>query len=142
VPLTAGQLRGAPGVATASGDLAPASGRWLDPGVPTPIPGQVADALVGRNFNSFNDLRSAIWEEIGGNAELNGGFSRGSLGQMNAGNAPFAPSEYLADSGALGERFNLHHINPIANGGPVYDLSNLHIVSPKVHYSIHYGPGF
>ncbi|WP_157215363.1 LysM peptidoglycan-binding domain-containing protein [Flavisphingomonas formosensis] len=142
VPLTAGQLRGAPGVATASGDLAPASGRWLDPGVPTPIPGQVADALVGRNFNSFNDLRSAIWEQIGGNAELNGGFSRGNLGQMNAGNAPFAPSEYLADSGAFGERFNLHHIDPIANGGPVYDLSNLRIVSPKVHYSIHYGPGF
>lgn len=85
IPLTAAQLRSTPGVATISSDLSPAAGRWLDPGVPTPIPAQVGDALAGQTFNSFNDLRSAVWEQIGGNPELNSGFSRANLAQMNAG---------------------------------------------------------
>ncbi|KGB99172.1 HNH endonuclease [Burkholderia cepacia] len=136
---TASQLRNTPGIATASGELVPASGRWLDPSIPTPIPAQVSDALVGRTFNSFDGLRSAIWEQIGNSQDLNSGFSRANLAQLRAGNAPFAPGEYLADTGAFGERFNIHHVDPISSGGRVYDLSNLRIVSPKVHYDIHYG---
>jgi len=136
--LTATQLRSTPGVVTASGRLAPASGRWLDASMPTPIPGQVADALVGKGFNSFDDLRSAIWEHIGNNPELNGGFTPRNVQLMQDGYAPLVPPQYLNESGAFGKSFNLHHIDPIGNGGPVYDLSNLHIVSPKVHYGIHY----
>ena len=128
-----------PGVATASTDLSLASGRWLDPRVPTPIPAQVGEALAGQTFKSFDKLRSAIWENIGNSPELSGGFSRANLAQLKAGNAPFAPSEFLADTGAFGERFNLHHVDPIVNGGPVYDLSNLQIVSPKAHFNIHFG---
>lgn len=137
---TAKQLRNTPGISTASGDLLPASGQWLDPSVLTPIPAQVGDTLIGRTFNSFDDLRSAIWENIGNNPELNSGFSRANLAQLKAGNAPFAPGGYLADSGAFGERFNLHHVDQISNGGAVYDLSNIQIASPKVHFNIHYGP--
>jgi YD repeat-containing protein len=135
---TATQLRNTPGVSTASGDLLAASGRWLDPGVPTPIPAQVGDALVGRAFASFKDLRSAIWENIGTNAELNSGFSRQNVINMRNGLAPFAPPAFLNESGAFGQSFNLHHIQPISAGGAVYDLSNLRIVSPVVHYGIHY----
>jgi hypothetical protein len=133
-------MRNTPGSVTISGDLVPASGRWLNPGVATPIPAQVGDALLGRTFNTFDDLRSAIWEHIGSNSELTNGFSRSNLAQLNGGRAPFAPAEHLAEGGAFGERFNLHHHDPIFNGGPVYDLSNLRIVSPKLHSEIHYGP--
>ena len=135
---TATQLRNTPGVSTASGDLQSASGRWLDPGVPTPIPAQVGDALVGRTFASFNDLRSAIWENIGTTPDLNSNFSRQNMINMRNGLAPFAPTEFLNESGAFGQSFNLHHIQPISAGGAVYDLSNLQIVSPVVHYGIHY----
>jgi hypothetical protein len=57
---------------------------------------------------------------------------------MQDGYAPYAPAEYLNESGAFGQGFNLHHIEPIATGGPVYDLSNIQIVSPKIHYNTHY----
>ena len=127
--------------AFASGELSPASGAWLDPAQPAPIPAQVAEVLNGQKFSSFGDLRSAIWQTIAGNDELNGGFSPANLAIMGEGNAPFAPRIFqtseLSDAGL---RFNLHHIEPVGLGGSVYDLSNLQIVSPSVHYSIHYGP--
>jgi hypothetical protein len=137
---TATQLRNTPGVATVSVDLQPVSGRWLDAATPTPIPSQVGDALAGKEFRTFDDLRGAIWENIGNNPDLTVGFSRQNIVQMQNGFAPFAPSEFLNDSGAFGQSFNLHHFEPISEGGSVYDLSNLQIVSPKVHYDIHYGP--
>jgi hypothetical protein len=140
VKLSATQLRSTPGIATVSGDLTPASGSWLDAGVPTPIPAQVGNALAGRSFNTFGDLRQAIWEQIGSNPELNGGFSRANLAKMNDGLAPSAPTDWLNETGAFGDSFNIHHADPIEFGGAVYDLSNLRIVSPKVHFDIHYGP--
>lgn len=130
-----------PGTATVSSDLKPASGAWLDAANPTPIPAQVGEALAGKQFNTFDDLRSAIWENIGSNPDLTAGFSRQNIAQMQNGFAPFAPSEYLNESGAFGQSFNLHHEVPISEGGSVYDLSNLQIVSPRTHYVIHYGSG-
>ncbi len=139
VQLSATQLRNTPGVATVSSELMPTSGRWLDASVPTPIPAQVGDALVGQSFNTFGDLRQAIWEHIGSDAELNSGFSRANLAKMNDGLAPSAPTGWLNETGAFGDSFNIHHANPIELGGAVYDLSNLQIVSPRVHFDIHYG---
>jgi|GEM_PF-4253203 len=140
VKLSATQLRNTPGVATVSTELTSASGRWLDASVPTPIPAQVGDALAGQSFNTFGDLRQAIWEQIGSNPELNSGFSRANLAKMNDGLAASAPADWLTETGAFGDSFNIHHANPIEFGGAVYDLSNLQIVSPKVHFDIHYGP--
>jgi hypothetical protein len=126
------------GIATVSGKLQPASGVWLDAATPTPIPSQVGDALVGKQFNTFDDLRSAIWEQIGNSPELNSGFTPRNVQLMQDGYAPLSPPQYLNESGAFGKGFNLHHVDPVGNGGAVYDLSNLQIVSPKVHYDIHY----
>lgn len=135
---TVSQLRRTPGVVTASGELISASGTWLDASVPAPVPRQVADALMGKEFSSFDDLRSAVWEHIGKNPELSSGFTPRNVQLMQDGYAPLAPRQYLNESGAFGKSFNLHHIDPVANGGAVYDLSNLQIVSPKAHYDIHY----
>lgn len=121
------------GVATVSSDLSPASGRWLDASVATPIPEQVGDALVGKSFNTFGDLRQAIFEQIGNNPALNGGFTPRNIGQMQDGYAPISPPEYVNESGAFSNSFNIHHATPIESGGAAYDLSNLQIVSPKVH---------
>nr|WP_288410501.1 hypothetical protein [uncultured Herbaspirillum sp.] len=108
--------------------------------MPTPIPAQVGEALAGQSFNTFGNLRQAIWEQIGSNPELNSGFSRANLAKMNDGLAASAPADWLTETGAFGDSFNIHHANPIELGGAVYDLSNLQIVSPKVHFDIHYGP--
>lgn len=137
-PFTATRLRNTPGVATASGPLSPVSGRWLDASVPNPIPVQVADALVGREFSTFSDLQSAVWKTIGNSSELSAGFTRSNINLMRDGLAPYAPTEFLNSSNAFGQSFNLHHDVWISRGGAVYDLSNLYIVSPKVHYGFHY----
>ncbi|QNN46213.1 putative Ig domain-containing protein [Thermomonas brevis] len=138
IPVRLVSPRYLPGMVTVSGDLKRVSGVWLDAATPTPIPSQVGDALVGMKFNTFDDLRSAIWEQIGGNPELNSGFTPRNVQLMRDGYAPRTPPQYLNDNGAFGKGFNLHHVDPIKNGGAVYDLSNLQIVSPKAHYNIHY----
>jgi hypothetical protein len=49
----------------------------------------------------------------------------------------FNSPEFQINASDAGMRFNLHHIEPIESGGAVYDLSNLQIVSSKVHFEIH-----
>jgi hypothetical protein len=125
-----------PGVVTYGDDLVAASGRWLDAGIPAPIPLQVAKQLQGRSFQTFDDLRGAVWQAVARDAELSKGFGLKNLQQMESGYAPFAPRAFQDE--AFGLRFNLHHVRTIGNGGPVYDLSNIRIVSPKTHYGLHY----
>jgi hypothetical protein len=109
----------------------------LNAAVPAPIPSQVADGLVGKSFTTFADLREAIWRSIADNDELNGTFNRANLVNIEDGLAPFAPKAYQINLSDAGMRFNLHHVVPIESGGAVYDLSNLQVVSPSVHVSIH-----
>ncbi len=33
--------------------------------------------------------------------------------------------------------FEIHHVEPIKNGGNIYDLDNLRVVTPKRHIEIH-----
>ena len=134
---TAEELRNTPGVVTLSRTLKAAKGNWLDPAVPTPIPSQVADKLVGQRFDAFGDLRAAIWRTIAAEEELNGAFSLSNLGNMKKGYAPFVPTEFQTDVSDAGMRFNLHHDPSIQSGGPVYDLGTLHITSPRVHDELH-----
>jgi hypothetical protein len=129
--------RTTPGVVTYGDDLVAVSGRWLDASVPTPIPLQVARQLEGQTFSRFDELRSAIWRAIDGDPALNAGFGQAARAQMAIGHAPFSPRAYQMNSSDAGMRFNLHHVETVASGGPVYDLSNLRIVSPKIHYGIH-----
>jgi len=134
---TAEELRVTPGVAAASGPLTRASGAWLNAAEPAAIPAQVAEKLAGQKFNTFADLRAAVWRTIGEDAELSKGFGASSIGNMRAGNAPFAPRAFQINASDAGRRFNLHHIRAVESGGDVYDLSNIQIVSPKIHSEIH-----
>jgi len=134
---TAEELRNSPGIATVSGELKPALTGWLDATKPAPIPAQIADRLKGRTFKDFAEFRSAFWTEVAADPELSKGFTKVNQGEMSAGNAPFAPRAFQSHDGANGMRFNLHHDNPIEKGGPVYDMSNIYVVSPLVHDTIH-----
>lgn len=130
--------RAEPGIVTNNGDLVAASGRWLDAGTPTPIPLQVAEALSGRSYRRFSEFRGDIWLAVSDIPELSASFSSNALGQMRASTSPFAPRALQINSSDAGMRFNLHHIQPIGLGGEVYNLSNIWITSPRIHYNLHY----
>ncbi|MFI1919362.1 putative T7SS-secreted protein [Nocardia sp. NPDC020380] len=97
------------------------------------VPGQVADALRGRTFDDFNQFREAFWREVSNHPELANQFSPGNQVLMANGRAPF-----VVDSQSVGgaTRYNLHHVNPIHNGGGVYDLDNLAVVTPRFHAEV------
>nr|WP_261373099.1 HNH endonuclease signature motif containing protein [Yersinia bercovieri] len=63
-------------------------------------------------------------------------------GQFNLRNIAFLKRGYAQYSQVeeqLGgrEKFELHHFIPIKDGGAVYNVDNLRIVTPKNHISIH-----
>lgn len=48
----------------------------------------------------------------------------------------FTPTIYRVGKN---NRYEIHHINPISQGGAVYDLDNMSITTPKHHIDIHRG---
>ncbi len=99
-----------------------------------PIPTQVADKLRGQTYSRWGKLKEAIWKAMANDPELGEQFSRTDLELMRRGSAPLSP-----ESGIVGARdsYNIHHVHPIAQGGAVYDLDNLVIMTPKAHIDIH-----
>jgi hypothetical protein len=91
---------------------------------------QVAQALEGQSFKTFGDLRAAVWQTIGADADLSAAFKPKSFAELQNSRAPFAPPAFQNEQ--FGLKFNLHHVDPVATGGKVYDLSNLRMgVRPK-----------
>lgn len=129
-----------PGVATASVPLLRVNGPWLgadlasDKG--TAIPAQVAEKLLGRFFANFRAFRQAFWRAVAATPELSQQFSKPNQARMLNGNAPFATKP---EGSSRGRVWELHHDPAIAQGGAVYDLSNITVVSPKQHERLHYG---
>ena len=127
--------RNTPGTATGGRSLTPASGNWLR-GThrnAAPLPKQVADALRGRTFKSWDSMRRTIWKTVAADKTLHGPFVRRDLKAMRKGKAP-----KVDDSQSLGrlQSYVLHHRTPIQHGGGVYDLDNLAIVTPRLHKDV------
>ena len=99
------------------------------------IPKEVADQLRGKTFDSFDEFRENFWKAFA-NSSYAKEFNAGNIGNMMNGNAPGAPISQQYKSIF---KYALHHIKPISEGGGVYDLDNLMIVSPLYHYFLHYG---
>ena len=55
---------------------------------------------------------------------------------MRKGNAPYTRTP---ESVGKRERYEIHHIQPISQGGKVYDVDNMGITTPKHHIKIHKG---
>ncbi|WP_256726012.1 putative T7SS-secreted protein [Streptomyces sp. IMTB 2501] len=132
---SAEELRKSPGSVTGGHTLQDVPGNWLkgSEGNVGRIPGQVARALQGRQFNNFNEFRSAFWEEVSKHPELANQFSQSAQTAMSDGKAPFTVTGQQA--GGRG-RYELHHVQPIQRGGGVYDLDNIIVVTPRYHKEI------
>jgi hypothetical protein len=138
---TAEQRRNTRGVAVVSTPLPHVAGQWLSAHISddegAPIPGQIADRLVGQRFSNFRELREAFWKLVAQTPELAKEFQKQNLRSMRDGNAPFPPDSeqvVIGSSGKLSDRtFELHHDPAIGAGGAVYDLSTIRVVTPKQH---------
>ncbi|HHM5929372.1 TPA: pyocin-S1 [Pseudomonas aeruginosa] len=129
--------RDVPGAATGKGQ--PVSGNWLgaaSQGEGAPIPSQIADKLRGKTFKNWRDFREQFWIAVANDPELSKQFNSGSLAVMRDGGAP-----YVRESEQAGGRIKIeiHHKVRIADGGGVYNMGNLVVVTPKRHIEIHKG---
>ncbi|KPC35695.1 S-type pyocin [Pseudomonas syringae pv. cilantro] len=127
--------RSIPGVASGYGEAVTAT--WLDARTQaegSPIPSQVADQLRGVRFSNFGRQREAIWKAVANDSEISQQFSQRNLQLMKAGNAPHPK---LEDQVGRRTKFEIHHKDEIANGGAVYNMDNLVIMTPKQHIAHH-----
>lgn len=100
----------------------------------TAIPMQIAESLPGKTYSRFDNFRKAVWVVINKHPELSERFSPSNRLRMSRGAAPLAKADERAGFRAS---YEIHHIIEIQNGGDVYSLENLTILTPKAHVKIH-----
>jgi len=127
-----------PGTATGVGMQI--TGTWLGDGTRengASIPAHIADLLRGAEYRNFDAFRTKFWKAIANDSELSKQFDERSLRRMRKnGNAPPVDDSDIYRSQVT---FVLHHSTPISEGGGVYDMDNIKIVTPVAHNRIHYG---
>ncbi|WP_177332688.1 S-type pyocin domain-containing protein [Pseudomonas nunensis] len=132
---TRGGPRYEPGTATGRGQEV--GGNWLgsanEPNG-APIPAHIADQLRGQDFRSFDKFRESFWKAISTDEELSQQFGKVDREQMFYGAAPY--SEPIDSVGGR-EKIEIHHKQRITDGGAVYDMENLSILTPKAHIDLH-----
>jgi hypothetical protein len=124
-----------PGVATGVGQ--PVFGNWLGSaaqGDGAPVPSQIADQLRGREFRNFRAFREAFWKAVAGDPELAVLFEPNVVAMMKRGRAPVA-----RETEQVGRRIKLelHHKILISEGGGVYAVDNIGMMTPKNHIETH-----
>ncbi|EJU5353318.1 cell envelope integrity protein TolA [Salmonella enterica] len=127
--------RDMPGKASGKGE--PVGEGWLNNAgkdLGSPIPSQIADKLRGREFANFDAFRRAFWKAVSDAPELSKQFKEGSLGSIKLGK-----SSFVRKNERVGGRIKheLHHVKPISEGGEVYDVDNLRVMTPKRHIEVH-----
>ena len=124
-----------PGVASGEGTIV--TGVWLS-GASTrkgaPIPSQIASKLKGREFSSFDKMREAFWLAVSDDPQLSSQFRSSQMVELSKGRSPLAP---LSEQVGNRKRYELHHVNHIADGGEVYDVDNIRVITPKQHIQLH-----
>lgn len=102
-----------------------------------PIPTNIADQLRGVEFRNFDAFRRTFWKAVANDPVLSASFDRRSLHRMKK--HGYAPAVDVQDTHMSQVAYVLHHIVPISEGGGVYDMDNIVIITPRVHNRIHYG---
>jgi hypothetical protein len=124
-----------PGTATGKGQ--PVGENWLgsagDLGG-SPIPAQIADKLRGQDFRSFDKFREKFWSSVATDTALREQFGKADLKLLLRGAAPTVDE---ADYAGKRDKFEIHHKKSIKDGGAVYDIDNLIIMTPKAHIELH-----
>ncbi|MEO8641116.1 S-type pyocin domain-containing protein [Pseudomonas sp.] len=124
-----------PGIASGSGQSV--SGNWLGAASTlegAPIPKQIADKLRGREFSSFKAFRRVFWKTVASERFLNRQFTPLNKIDLRDGLSPSAKS---SEQVGRRKKFEIHHVKPISEGGAVYDIDNLRILTPKQHIEAH-----
>ncbi|MFB4283919.1 DNRLRE domain-containing protein [Nonomuraea sp. MTCD27] len=128
-PKKAETQKNTPGVAIGGYRTKEITGNWMrgSHGNAGAIPRQVADKLRGREFESWRKFREAFWKAVADTPELLKQFTKQNQGNIRKGKAP---------SSSEGAKYEIHHKTPVVQGGAVYDLDNLIVVTKKVHDEI------
>lgn len=124
-----------PGVVTGNGE--PISDNWLSGasvGDGAAIPSHIADQMRGQKFTNFKEFRETFWRLVGSDPELASQFTNQNKAHLFKGRAPFVRR---LDSAGARTKFELHHRVRLSDGGPVFDIDNLRIATPRLHISIH-----
>lgn len=100
----------------------------------SPVPAVIAEALSGKKYAEFRNLKRAIWRELSKHPELTKDMNSANLSLIAKGMAPYVPRNERK-GGRI--RFEIHHINPISKGGDVYNIDNLMFNTPANHDKIH-----
>jgi hypothetical protein len=140
------EAKAIPGVAFGGEKLPAVTGTWLrgTEGNLGLIPKQIAGTLRGQYFASFDDFRAAFWRAVAADPVLSKQFRESNRTLMSDGFAPFAAVSQQTGPARWQQVYNLHHINPVHQGGKVYDMDNIVIVTPRLHEVLldpayHYG---
>ncbi|QHG63398.1 S-type pyocin domain-containing protein [Pseudomonas putida] len=126
-----------PGTVTGQGSIV--EGIWLSEETRkagAAIPAVIADMLRGREFRDFDAFRSEFWKIVASTPELSKQFNTTNNKLMSKG---YAPKARDTDHYKGNATFILHHVIPISEGGAVYDIDNIKVVTPEAHNRIHYG---
>ncbi|NIF26011.1 pyocin [Pantoea sp. Tr-811] len=126
-----------PGTVTGQGSTV--EGAWLSEetrNAGAAIPAAIANLLRGREFRDFDAFRNEFWKSVANTPELSTQFNVANNRLMHKG---YAPKARDIDHYKGNTTFILHHVTPISEGGAVYDLDNIKVVTPEAHNRIHYG---
>ncbi len=129
------ELAGWPGVALASRPLRGDGGPWLGQmgANIAQVPPEVAAKLEGREFKSFAGFSQAFWRAVADTPELAAQFSAANLARMRAGAPPLAPQSQRFDDLSA---YMIYHKAPVSQGGALYDMSNMLVVTPFMYQAV------
>lgn len=127
--LSATQIRNSPGIVKGSNLKAIDKMMRGSHGNVGIISKEVGDQLKGKRYNNFDNFRKDFWKAVA-NSKYKDEFGASNISRMSQGLAPI-----VSKSQQYGKvkSYILHHKTPIHDGGGVYDLDNLIIVTPKMH---------
>lgn len=129
--------RDLPGKVTGTGT--DVEGSWLagaGEGLGAPVPTRIADRLRDREFSSFDAFRRAFWQEVAADPELAGQHKSFNVTRLKNGKPPSVRKGQNSGKRVFHE---LHHVELISEGGEVYNVDNIRVVTPKRHIDIHKG---
>ena len=100
------------------------------------IPKEIADKLREKQYNNFDGFRNDFWKAVAETDYANEFLINGdpkNYYRMKNGGAPLVVSNQAINGSFT---YQLHHIIPINQGGSVYSVDNLVVVTPRYHAEI------